>query len=205
MDLQTRFYKVMQHFSSDVATAFGYWQQLDAFYSESFRAYHNFKHLEALFRFFDEYKAALAYPEEVAYAIFYHDSIYNIWRKDNEWRSAELAVKHIAPFTPDVLSSERIRLLIMATKHHKPGLNTDEKWMVDFDIAILGQSWDTYFNYTKQIRTEYATVPNFMYKKGRRKALQHFLNASRIYQTQPFYEAFEMNARYNLNKELELL
>ena len=76
-------------------------------------------------------------------------------------------------------------------------LNNDEKWMIDFDLGILGQPWNRYFEYTKQIREEYKSVPNFMYKRGRRKVLQHFLNKSNIYATDSFYEQYERQAREN--------
>ena len=92
----------------------------------------------------------------------------------------------------------------MATKDHSPR-NNDEKWMIDFDLAILGQTWDVYATYTKQIKEEYKAVPNFMYRRGRKKVLKHFLNKNRIFSTDIFYTQYELQARENLKKELTLL
>lgn len=77
--------------------------------------------------------------------------------------------------------------------------------MVDFDLGILGQSWERYYVYTQQIRKEYSSVPNFMYKRRRSKVLKHFLDKNKIYSTAIFYQLFEAKARENLNKELETL
>ena len=42
-----------------------------------------------------------AQPAEVRLAVLYHDAIYEAGRRDNEARSAELAVAHIARWLPD--------------------------------------------------------------------------------------------------------
>ena len=204
MDLKARFYTLVAPWAKTPQIEV-YWELLSKNHAQAFRHYHNFKHLEALFGYFDIYNAALKYPSDVAFAIFYHDSIYNIWSKKNELLSAELAKTHLSQTQLDPTAVSRIFNLILATKSHNPQDHTDEQWMVDFDIAILGQSWDTYAQYTKAIRKEYAAVPNLLYKKGRKKALQHFLDKPRIYHSSPFYEAYEASARTNLKKELNTL
>ena len=205
MSLEERFYKIASHWFKDQAQQKKYWSELSKKYNESFRKYHNFNHLEELFKYFDAYQQKLKYPNEVAYAIFYHDIIYNIWSKKNELNSAELAKAYLSNLQSNHVHIERIFNLIMVTKDHSPNENDDEKWMVDFDIAILGQPWEIYFQYTKDIREEYASVPTFIYKKGRRKVLNHFLNKNRLYQTAIFYELYEEAARSNIKKELDTL
>ncbi len=205
MSLKERFYQVLGHWFDDETFIWELWKELSENYAQSFRKYHNFNHLWELFNYFDTNQDELEHPNEVAYAIFYHDIVYSIWSKKNELNSAELATEILLTTELDDKPIERVFNLIMVTKDHTPSKNKDEKWMVDFDIAILGQPWETYIQYTKHIREEYASVPNFMYRKGRRKVLKHFLNKNRIYQTDIFYKLYEMNARNNLKKELETL
>lgn len=205
MNLEERFYNVMNHWIKDDIQIDSYWKELTTKYTEPFRKYHNLNHLLELFKYFDTYKQELERPNEVAYAIFYHDIIYNIWSKKNELNSAELAVKYLSNVELGGESVERIFNLIVVTKDHTPNKNQDEKWMIDFDIAVLGQHWDIYYKYTQHIREEYASVPNFMYKKGRRKVLRRFLNKNRLYKTNIFYQLYEDNAKYNIKKELESL
>lgn len=205
MTLKERFYHIATQWFKDKALLEQYWNELSENYSETFRKYHNSNHLLELFKYYDTYCEELKQPKEVAFAIFYHDIIYNIWSNKNELKSAKLAQKYLKATKLDDSAINRIFNLILVTKNHEPKDNVDEKWMVDFDIAILGQPWEDYLQYTKHIREEYASVPKLMYKQGRRKVLVHFLNKERIYQTEIFFKLYELEARNNLNKELEIL
>jgi predicted metal-dependent HD superfamily phosphohydrolase len=44
--------------------------------------------------------------------------------------------------------------------------------------------------------------PDFLYRPGRRKVLQHFLDMERIFKTEEFASKFEKQARVNLGWEL---
>ena len=90
----------------------------------------------------------------------------------------------------------------MATKLH--GLNTDSdtNYFMDADLAILGADDDLYNLYTRQIRKEYKFYPDLLYKPGRRKVLQHFLQMDSIYKTSYFKDKYEWQARKNIKREL---
>ena len=77
--------------------------------------------------------------------------------------------------------------------------------MVDFDLAILGQSEYIYKNYTQLIREEYKLIPKIIYKTGRKKVLQHFIDKPFIYATDQFKALFETQAKKNLITELKSL
>lgn len=205
MNLEERFYKLICHWSKDDKLISELWAELYTFYSESSRGYHNLNHIKALFGFYDTYKGNLSFPLEMGYAIFYHDIIYNIWRKDNELKSAELDCKYLSNMNLQDDSIKRVFNLIMVTKTHISNTDTDEKWMIDFDLAILGLPWNLYNQYIKLIRKEYSKVPNILYKKGRRRVLKHFLEKTKVYQTKTFQDLYEIQAKQNLNKELQLL
>lgn len=56
-----------------------------------------------------------------------------------------------------------------------------------------------------QVRKEYSIYPDLLYKPGRKKVLQHFLQMERIFKTQVFYDKYETQSRRNLEKELNQL
>ena len=205
MDLKDRFLSTFENWILSEQKRSDYWIYLETQYSEPFRAYHNLAHLEELFRYYDEFKSELKHPIEVAFAIFYHDCIYDIWSKKNEKLSAEKAISHLENEKIPKQCLDRIYNLILVTKDHTSTSNPDELWMIDFDLAILGQPWDTYENYTTLIRREYKKVPSILYRKGRKKVLKHFLEKAHIFQTETFQNRFEAQARHNLTHELNLL
>ncbi len=204
MDLKQRFYNLVSKYTEDVNLMESLWNDTHKHYSEKYRTYHNLTHITELFNYFDLYKQHIENPELVAFSIFYHDIIYNIWKKDNEERSAEFATKCLSEVFNDSHFLKIISSQIIATKTHTTSEN-DAKWIVDFDLAILGQPVNVYKNYTRLIREEYKSVPNFLYKKGRKKVLHHFIDKSYIYATNQFRELYEKQAKDNLKNELNSL
>jgi predicted metal-dependent HD superfamily phosphohydrolase len=100
-----------------------------------------------------------------------------------------------------------IKNLIISTKSQKVILNEnlDNSYLLDIDLSILGSDWSSYQKYILNIRKEYAVYPNFIYKKGRKKVLQNFLDRETLYFTESFQSKFETQARQNILKEIELL
>ncbi|CAL2102487.1 conserved protein of unknown function [Tenacibaculum sp. 190130A14a] len=203
MDLENRFFRLLEKYTTNKAHIQKLWTNLHQKYSESHRAYHNLTHLKELFSYFDEYQEHLENSDIVAFSIFYHDVIYNIWNKDNEEKSADFALLELERILSKS-SLESIYRQIIATKTHQASDN-DTQFLVDFDLTILGKSSAVYTNYTKLIRKEYQLVPRFMYKKGRKKVLQHFLDKEAIYGSKTFNDLFEKQARINLTNELNNL
>jgi len=58
-----------------------------------------------------------------------------------------------------------------------------------------------YDQYKAAIRAEYRIYPDILYRKGRKKVLEHFLERDQIYYTSVF-QAREEKARANLEREL---
>ncbi len=75
----------------------------------------------------------------------------------------------------------------------------------DADLSILGSDPDTYKVYSKQIRREYSIYPEIIYNPGRKKVLTHFLKMDKIYKTEEFSDRYELNARINIQTELNSL
>ena len=182
--------------------------QLFSLYNSSNRHYHNLLHIEALLKLSEKYKDHLNTPDTIQFAIWYHDAIYNVAKNNNEEKSAELAREHLSAMKVNqAVVSDCYKLIIATKKHEVPNdLNTfDAKFLLDIDLSILAVPEKVYLQYTKQIRKEYSLYPNFLYNKGRKKVLQHFLDSKRIFKTDLFFRLYEKKARLNLTSEASLL
>lgn len=179
------------------------WQNLEKAYSGKSRYYHNLNHLQEMMELFDIYYHNLKNPNEVLYCIFYHDYVYKATRKDNELKSAELALVIVTDTI--LLNKPFIFDAICATQLHQHNQIEDINWLIDFDLKILSKDWEAYQTYCSQIRKEYKIYPNFLYKPGRKKALEHFLEQEFIYKTEIFQRLFDEEARNNIKKEITLL
>lgn len=159
-------------------------------YAEPQRRYHTLEHIEHCLEEFDPRQARE--PEAVELAIWFHDAVYDTRRAENEERSAEL----LLALMPEAKSAAR---LILATKHHRAS-TPDEALLVDVDLAILGQPEARFDLYERQIREEYAWVPEPIFRQKRAAILRGFLDRPFIYGTEPFRARYEAAARRNLSR-----
>jgi len=139
------------------------------------------------------------------FALVYHDFIYSPTSKDNEEKSAREARKKLALLN---VPPEKIRFveeLILATKNHVLNKSSDINLFTDADLSILGSAEDLYKIYSQQVREEYSIYPDILYKPGRKKVLQHFLEMTAIFKTDFFHDKLEAAARRNLENELREL
>ena len=199
-----RFYELCTKYSLSIDWVTKEYDRIEHHYSKKYRAYHNLTHLEELFKQFDLYATKLRHDDEVAFAIFYHDIIYKIGSSTNETDSAILCENALQTVNFEKEAIQRIGDLIRCTQHHNAVTN-DEKWIIDFDLSILGQTEEVYQSYVQKIRKEYRKIPGMIYRKGRIKVLQHFLDKATIFQTNQFRIQYENQARQNLKDELEIL
>ncbi|MDX6183996.1 hypothetical protein SGQ44_17465 [Flavobacterium sp. Fl-77] len=179
------------------------WLDLEKVYSVKSRHYHNLTHLEDMIVSFETYRDQIQNPNEIIFAIFYHDYIYKSSKKDNELKSAEYALSILPENTK--LDKQLVFDTICATQLHQHHQIEDINWLIDFDLKILARDWNEYQMYFEQIRKEYRIYPDFLYKPGRAKALQHFLENEFIFQTEEFRKLYEEKARRNIEKEISLL
>lgn len=203
INLQKRFTALLSDIGFTEELANSKWLELEKAYSKKNRHYHNLNHLTEMITEFDAHATKLKHPNEVLYSIFYHDYIYNSSKKGNELKSAEFADK-ILPKEANI-DSKIVFDMILATKDHQCNNVEDEKWLIDFDLKILSKDWEAYQVYLEQIRKEYSIYPDFLYKPGRKKALEHFLENDFIFQTEEFRALYESKARENIRQEITLL
>lgn len=172
------------------------------------RAYHNFAHVEEVLRHYDEVANGPGWtqPEEVRLAVLYHDAIYEPGRKDNEARSAELAVEHIGRWLVDRgIDAARVAELINLTARHGsfvPGdVDRDAALFLDCDMAILAADATVFAAYDRGITAEYrGHVPAWLFKLNRRRFLKGLLAKERIFLSDWFHERLDAQARINLRR-----
>lgn len=180
------------------------WSTIAAAYAG--RAYHNLDHLEEMLGHFTALPTdiAPAAPPIFGIALIYHDMIYVAGRKNNEAKSADLAVIALEKAGGSPAQTAYCHNLIMATKTHEAA-TADEALLVDMDLAVLARPAAGYDAYARAVRQEFRRFPGLLYRPGRKKALRHFLEKPRIYHTDYFHQRCEEAARANLKREIKSL
>ena len=173
------------------------------------RAYHNLDHLDEMLHHLDRHRSAGSVPTDegiFGMALVYHDLVYKPTRSDNEQRSAQAAEELLlaGKITPDRIA--RCNALIMATKAHLPvPKDHDANLLIDLDLAVLARDPDGYDRYAAAVRKEFWMVPGFVFRRGRVRALNQFLDREHIYQTDFGRAEYEEQARENLWREVRSL
>lgn len=206
-ELKIRWINLASKYIEKPTLVISLWEDILKHYSKKNRYYHNLSHIKSMLLQADNFEQGIQDFDALIFAIWYHDIIYKPTKKDNEDKSAIFAENHIKMMLFDQKRLKNIKKLIVSTKKHKIiiGENMDNAYLLDMDLSILGTNWETYENYTQQIRNEYKIYPDFMYKPGRKKVLQHFLVRETLYFTEAYRNKFESQARKNIKKEIELL
>jgi predicted metal-dependent HD superfamily phosphohydrolase len=207
--LRTIWDKLAGKYCNDNELTNRFYEEIERKYTSNRRHYHNLYHIAALLCFCEQYAGELNDRDVVAFAVFYHDIIYNPLRKDNEARSAQLAVKRLQALELPDTAIEQVKLYIEATKNHAVIVAVthigDLQLFLDFDMSILAADWETYEAYTRQVRKEYRIYPDKLYYPGRKQFLQHCLQTEYIFQTEVFRVRYEGVAKENIGKELQLI
>ncbi|HEX4792831.1 MAG TPA: hypothetical protein VH370_03510 [Humisphaera sp.] len=179
--------------------------ELESLYSSPGRHYHNLDHIHKCLELLADVREQCDDPDAMEIAIWFHDCIYDPTRRDNEEASADVAARLLGEcgISPDQI--ERVRELILATKHAVQPADPDSQLLVDIDLAILGSAPGTFDDYEGGIRLEYAHVPDDAFAKGRAQILEMFLARPRIFLTEYFGQRFESAARQNLARSISRL
>jgi len=205
INLNSIFSNLISKYSDNEILKTDYWKEIEQSYSQKNRKYHNLIHLENMILELEEVKDKISDSYSMLFSIFYHDIIYKATSKDNEEKSAEKAKIRLEKLNIPNNKITRIYNQILATKSHTKSKDSDTNFLLDADLAILGQDWKIYENYTQQIRKEYSIYPDFMYKPGRKKVLIHFLEFEEIFKTDYFKGKYEEKARENIKQEILML
>src|SRR4029450_10137197 len=108
-------------------------ESLLARYAEPHRRYHTARHLDECFEKLAALRGLADHPAEGEVALWFHEGIYERRSLANEAKSADLAVSKASAAGVPVDCAERIRRLIMATRHAAIPSGIDEEVLVDVD------------------------------------------------------------------------
>ena len=183
----------------------GLHHQLMACWNEARRRYHTVQHLGECLAQFAPVRSQAQRPAEVELALWFHGAIYDPRRTDNELFSANWARSSVlqAGLAPDV--ADRVHALVIATRHEAVPEDSDAQLLVDVDLSILGAEPERFDESDRQIREEYAHVPDEEFRQGRGRVLTEFLARPRLYSTEHFYAVLERRAKDNLQRALARL
>lgn len=171
-------------------------------YAEPQRKYHTRQHLEECLALFEEVIALAPHPAEVEMALWFHDAVYDVKGSGNEERSADWAHRALIDAGVDPASADRVRLLVLVTKHDGVPSSLDEQVLVDIDLAILGAERQRFDEYERQIREEYGFVPGFLFRRKRKQILRTFLDRPVLYSTPALRDRLDARARENLRRAI---
>lgn len=169
-------------------------------YSEPHRAYHDANHIAEVLGWFDIVADDIGWtsPREVYDAILFHDVIYDAQAKDNETRSAELALAHgCSPRT-----AELIALTALHGKISRDDVDQDAALFLDCDTAILGAAPAAFDAYDRGIAIEYSFADPKLYAIGRGAFLRMMRNRERLFLTDYFHTRLDGAARANLDRAI---
>ncbi len=182
-------------------------ERLVAAYSHATRGYHDVRHLTEVCTRIDELWASSPSFDRVAVllAAWFHDAVYDGGPRAEE-RSAAWA-EHDLPgvgVVPETVAE--VARLVRLTETHRPA-DDDANGCVlsDADLAILAAPARRYAEYVESVRSEYAHVPDDLFRPGRAAVLRDLLAKPQLFHTAYAREQWEASARANVERELELL
>ncbi len=175
--------------------------RLVASYTAANRHYHGIGHIQHMLALAGELQTVIGNQQAFYFAIWFHDAV-QLAGKDSEGLSASLACKELEALdVPATLISKVIELILM-TKHHVGRGDGDVALFLDIDLSILAGSQSQYQTYARGCRKEYP-IPNFIYRRGRKKFLRSLMKRAFIFNTDLFRKEKEDIARGNIKWELQ--
>lgn len=185
------------------------YQVIVSMYGETGRYYHTLEHVKSMLQLSIQYQDCIKDIVSLQIAIFFHDIVYNAKSGTNEYDSVEIFVNLLDNHLEKCIINKVTRF-IMSTKSHQLSDDSnkdddDEKYFLDFDMAVLSWPRECYIEYAANIRKEYIHVELDDYCIKRSAFLRNTIkSASKIYHSILYLER-EQLARDNMEFECNLL
>lgn len=182
--------------------------ELLACYREPQRRYHTLQHLSECLGHLEAVLDQVPDPAAIELALWFHDAVYELagpGAASNELRSAQWAVQALLAGGAPPALARQVHDLIMATRHDALPATPDQCWLVDIDLSILGAVPARFDEYERQVRDEYAFVPEELFRRKRAEVLAGFVARAQIYSTPFFRDRLEAPARANLGRSIAAL
>lgn len=203
--LEARWLNLVDSCHVDQQISAPFFEEIVSSYSEPHRHYHNLNHLNHMFHELESCEADSRniITNEMLWAVWYHDIVYKSGAKNNEKRSAIKAEESMRKLGIQQSNIDKVVSLILATENHQ--IKTDDIEAIlflDADMAILGSETEGYSEYCRAVRKEHSNIPNFLFKRGRKKFLVTVLKQGSIFVNSYFKNKYERIARENMQSEL---
>lgn len=176
-------------------------------YGEPWRHHHVWDHVQCMLREFSQVQGFVDRPARlaIAWAIKFHDAVYEPTAHNNEERSSQLAYAFLAPFLPPKTVQEVCRLITLTEDHYPDPHDISGCILCDLDLAVLGWPWPEFNRFCQLIRAEYRHVSEADFRRGRREFMAAFLQRPRIFNLPYFHDQYERRAQENLRRTVTLL
>ena len=176
--------------------------QLFKSYRDPRRQYHNFQHIQEMFKTADTFGRSLTDEQELA--ILFHDVEYTPGNDDNEQKSVEFFQQYCFTLKAVSFDSKIVKQIILDTKDHVPTIAQSEI-VIDLDLFPLAIE-KLYAENRQKIIDEYMRFfrNDEDLQSKRQKWIEYMLAKDKIFYTSDF-ERFEIDCRINLLKELKQL
>jgi predicted metal-dependent HD superfamily phosphohydrolase len=140
-------------------------------WSEPHRAYHDVRHLAQALQAAERLAGGAPAPA-VGLALWFHDAVHDGEPGQDEQASADLAFAALrAAGAPSRLAAE-VRRLVLLTADHRPEPDDAAGVLVcDADLSVLGHPPARYQVYLRDVRHEYAHVPDPDFRDGRARVV----------------------------------
>jgi len=177
---------------------------LAAAWTEPHRIYHGIGHLEDCLGQLDATPPEEADRNAAEAALWFHDAVYDPRAGDNEARSAAWGRQALADAGVSPDTAAEVSRLVLLTRHLEPpnAADTTGSLVCDVDLSILGRLPAEYDEFERRVRTEYAWVPEPVYRTERARILARFRAQDPLYRTAHFRDRYEAAARRNLDRAL---
>lgn len=166
-------------------------------YAGEGRSYHDARHLTEVLDRLDELGCD---DVVVRLAAWFHDAVYDAVAGDEE-RSAVWAERALPP----EVGGEVARLVRVTAAHDPAPGDLAGQQLCDADLAILASPAARYEEYARDVRREYAAVPDADFALGRAAILADLLERPRLFHTERAHALWEEPARANVAAELARL
>ena len=177
-------------------------EELISRWSEEHRRYHDLRHLSSCLGAL----AALGCTDRLVHlACWFHDAVHEGIAGADEEASAVLAEERLTGLLPAGDVAEVARLVRLTASHSPAAGDERGALMVDADLSILGSLPGRYHVYTRDVRMEYAHVPEEAFVGGRADVVRRLLAREPLYHTRTGAHLWAEQARVNLGGELASL
>lgn len=172
-------------------------------WAQPHRRYHDLRHLRDVLVALDLLCEPHPPPVEVALAAWFHDAVYAGVAGEDEEASANLARSQLTSAHLPAGTVNEVSRLVLLTRTHSPEPGDHRGALLcDADLAVLGRDEPGYRRYTRDVRAEYAHVPEAGFIKGRTAVVGHLLGLDPLYRTDRGRHLWQERARANLRAEL---